>query len=174
MITNQLYDYVHSGDVKRSSDWLNKHPRDLNAAVGDGYSPLHVACLFGHESLANLLISHGALVNVAADNSSLATPLHVAVMYRDEETANRIVSRLLECGAELNARQIEGLTALHHAVSRGSLKLVETLICAGADPFMKDDRGRTAFEFVETLRSEAPKEQIRTVLKSAFSLTIQP
>jgi uncharacterized protein len=159
MITNGLYDPTHSGDLAAVLEWLKVHPNDLNSPIGDGYTPLHVAALFGHEPIVRELIAYGALVNVEAANASHATALHAAVCFRDENVADRIPRILIECGAELNGAQAGGVTALHHAVNRCSLKLVQTLIEAGADPFLKDDQGRSASDLAKQL-----------ALKGAFSL----
>ena len=166
MITNGLYDPTHRGDVAAVVEWLRTYPDDLNAPIGDGYTPLHVAALFGHETLVRELIADGALVNVEASNASHANALHAAVCFRDEEIADRIARVLIECGAELNSPQAGGVTALHHAVNRCSLKLVQTLIEAGADPFLKDDQGRSPSDLAKLLA----EPQMSTALRGAFSL----
>jgi ankyrin repeat protein len=174
MIQNPLYDSIHTGETSRARAWLAEHPEDFDAPIADGYSALHVACLFGEIEIAEYLLSHGAIVNRHADNASKATPLHIAACYRDEAVAARLLRLLLQNGAELNARQDGGLTALHHAVARGSVKLSEVLIQAGADPFLKDDHKRSAADLTDVLTDGAVTENLKTVLKSAFCLTKEP
>lgn len=146
MIKTHIYDAAHVGDVAEVRTWLASHPQDLNANVSDGLTLLHVACAFGQEELVAFLLDRNARVNVNAENSSRETPLHLATLYRDDETAARIVDRLVANGAELNAPQKGGQTALHHAVARGSKPIVETLILAGADPMLKDEMGRSPMD----------------------------
>lgn len=168
-----LYDIVHEGDLTKMIQWLDHHPEHLNAPIRDGYTPLHVACMFGRETLVDYLVTHHALVNANADNPSLATPLHLAVNYREEDVAGRMVRMLISNGAELNAKQAEGLTPLHHAVARGSLKLTRTLVRAGADPFLKDSLGRSPADLARQLTKsmpEAPANEIQSALKEVFSL----
>src|SRR4051812_15288437 len=120
MITSQLYDLAHTGDIEGVNKWLERNPDDLNNYITDGFTPLHVACIFGHEALVRSLLSRGALVNLNARNKSEATALHLATAFRDEKIAQRLVLLLLDNGAELNSPQAGGQTALHHAVARGS------------------------------------------------------
>ena len=178
MITNELYDLVHSGNLEATSAWLIARPQDLDTPIGDGYSALHVGSMFGHEPIVKHLVERGALINQNAANASMATPLYLAVGFRDEVVAKQISIYLLNCGAELNVRQVGGLTPLHHAVSRGSLVLVEMLIEEGADPFLKDDQGVSASDLAKNLKAEnengeVPVEAIRTALKRAFSLPLE-
>ena len=146
MIKEHIYDAAHSGDVKEVSAWLTAHPEKLDAEISDGFTLLHVASAFGQVQLVSYLLDRNAKVNVNATNLTRATPLHLATLYINDETAARIVDRLIANGAELNAPQNGGQTALHHAVARGSKPVVETLIHAGADPMLKDNQGRCAMD----------------------------
>ena len=171
MITSEVYDHAHSGDVTRVAQWLEKNPDSLNTPVSDGFNALHVACLFGHEPLVRHLVSRGALVNIDADNDSRATPLHLAVSFRDEKIAASIAQYLIDHGAELNAMQKGGQTPLHHAVARGSTLLVDLLIEAGGDPFLADDQGRSPADLARELSPEMHSDEIRATLKKAFALS---
>jgi len=50
--------------------------------------------------------------------------------------------RLVEGGADVNARQRDGFTPLHEAAQNGDGELVEYLLARGADPAAKLDDGR--------------------------------
>jgi ankyrin repeat protein len=173
MINNPVYDPAHDGDVDGVLTWLRANPESINEFVGEGYGLLHVACLFGHEKLVAELLGRGALVNVNADNASRTTPLHAAVAFRDEVIADRIARQLIDNGAELNAQQLGGETPLHHAVARGSLRLTEMLVLAGADPFLKDEAGRTPSVLAQSLE-DGDASMIREALKRAFALPVEP
>lgn len=58
-----------------------------------------------------------------------------------------LASLLLERGADVNARDIEGDTPLHDAVRRGNGAMVELLIRHGADASIKDDNNMTPFNY---------------------------
>lgn len=161
MITNELYDITHAGDLQGVVKWLDEKHDDLNANISEGFTPLHVACMFGYEPIVHHLVSRGALVNANARNDAEMTPLHLATAFRVEETARRLIQFLVAHGAELNAKQKGGQTALHHAVARESKILTETLIEEGADPFLKDDQGRSAKDLATT-------DELKDILKRAF------
>jgi ankyrin repeat protein len=164
------YDMAHSGDSSGVLNWLSAHEDNINVSVRDGYGLLHVACMFGHENLVRLLLDRMALVNLNADNASAATPLHLATSYREEAVADRVIRILVDNGAELSAKQNGGQTALHHAVARGSVLMVRTLIEAGADPFLEDDQKRSSSALAKELSEEDHGSEVRSVLATVFSL----
>ena len=53
------------------------------------------------------------------------------------------VKKLLDCGADVNAKNELGRTPVHLAVHRGDLKLVQLLAQRGGDVNAKDNEGRT-------------------------------
>jgi len=64
---------------------------------------------------------------------------------------------LLEAGAEVNARNHSGKTALMFA-SYGEIDLVRVLLAAGADPDIRNNDGETAFMM-------SANDDIRALLK---------
>ncbi len=54
------------------------------------------------------------------------------------------VEALITSGADVNAKDGEGSTALMFAAVRGDARMVEALLAAGADPNLKDANGETA------------------------------
>ncbi|XP_053570959.1 LOW QUALITY PROTEIN: oxysterol-binding protein-related protein 1 [Bombina bombina] len=70
-----------------------------------GWTPLHLACYFGHSKVANYLLKAGADVNVLNDLGD--TPLHRAAFTGRKE----IVMLLLEYNADTTIINGEGLTA---------------------------------------------------------------
>jgi uncharacterized protein len=172
MIETTVYDPAHKGDIARVEAWLSEHADEINHPVSDGFSLMHVACMFGQRNLVTYLLGRHALVNLNADNKSKATPLHLATAYREEVTAAAIAEKLIEHGAELNAKDADGQTPLHHAVARSSQLLVATLIEAGADPYMKDAQGRSPVDLAKELSTDSPatSDQIRETLKRSSHL----
>ncbi|NNF37496.1 MAG: hypothetical protein HKN71_02440, partial [Gemmatimonadetes bacterium] len=49
-------------------------------------------------------------------------------------------------GADVNARDLNGYTALHHAAARGDNELIEYLVSRGADPLVVSRRGQTTVD----------------------------
>ena len=57
------------------------------------------------------------------------------------------VKKLIESGADINARDGEGNTPLHTAVYEGALSTIEFLQWHGADPSIRNERGETPIEY---------------------------
>ena len=115
----------------------------------DESSPLNVACRNKHMAVVELLLNEGADPNVhkeIADHHSFA--LHIAAADHSDE----LVTLLLNHGANVNTVDASGNTALHFAMKHNCAyslsatastenrqKVVDTLLCAGAD-----DDGKTS------------------------------
>ena len=63
--------------------------------------------------------------------------------------AERAVEILIEAGADVNAVNEAGFTALHGAAFRGLNEVIEYLVAQGADIDARDFRGRTAYRMAE-------------------------
>jgi ankyrin repeat protein len=118
-----------AGARERVVELIGGEPELVKAYSHDGWTPLHLACFFGHPKLAETLIAHGAEVNARSDNKMQNNPLHAAAGGRSQDA----VRVLLEHGADVNARQEGGWTALHAASQNGDAEMVRLLIAAGAD-----------------------------------------
>lgn len=117
----------------------------LNEFSRDGYTPLQLACFFGHEEVAAYLIEKGALVNAVSRNPMAIQPLHAA------SAGNHvaIVRLLLNAGADANAVQQDGFRPLHSAAQNGNSEIIRLLLEFGADARLPDDKGRFAREVAE-------------------------
>jgi ankyrin repeat protein len=67
---------------------------------------------------------------------------HILKSYRDQRPVTDWRVQLLRHGANLHhfTRRPEGSTALHEAVARGKMKMVDVLLQYGANPFMENGR----------------------------------
>uniref|UniRef100_A0A7N8XYC7 Ankyrin repeat domain 27 (VPS9 domain) n=1 Tax=Mastacembelus armatus TaxID=205130 RepID=A0A7N8XYC7_9TELE len=110
----------------------------VNSCNVDGYTPLHVASLHGHSTLAALLIRHGANVNARTNQS--ATPLHLA----SQNSHIQVLRFLLECNAKMNKKDHYGNTPLIHACLRGNLETATILIQSNALVNVANLQGNTA------------------------------
>lgn len=81
--------------------------------------------------------------------------LHRAVGIIDSQACciapNNIVSFLLDGGADINARDGNGFTVLHIAVSRYDEEMVGYLLKRGVDVEVEDLRGRTALSLAKEM-----------------------
>lgn len=136
---------------------------DLRGFAPDGFTALHLAAFFGHPAAVDWLLEHGADPCAEARNGSGLRPLHSALAGRDERAAFQITAALLVRGADVDARQQGGYTALHAVARRGAGTLVELLLGAGADPALRTDQGQDAAD----LAAEAGHILLAERLRSA-------
>jgi len=112
---------------------------DVNAAQGDGTTPLHWAVYKIDAELTRALLQRGAKPNVI--NNYGSSPLAEAVKVADP----RLVGMLLDAGSDANVPNQEGQTALMLAARAGSLDVAKLLVSHGANVNAKEKwRGQTA------------------------------
>jgi len=135
-----------AGARERVAELIGQQPDLIKSYSHDGWTPLHLACFFGHPALAEILIAQGSDVNARSRNPMRNAPLHAAVAGRNREA----VRMLLEHGADVNARQEGGWTALHSASQNGDVEMVRLLITAGADVQMRAANQQNAMDLALT------------------------
>lgn len=121
---------------------LIRYPEDTAYTGRDGFTPLHLACYFGHPDIAQYLIEKGANVNTPAQNTTQLTPLHAATA----SNSTPIVQMLLDNGAEACATQTGGITPFHTAASRDNTAIMQALLTHGADPNALTDNNQSALD----------------------------
>jgi ankyrin repeat protein len=121
-----------------------------------GQTPFLRAAFSGDTTTMRLLVEHGADPNLPTLAGT--TPLMaaagvgwvVAQTYTESIQARLDAVKLcLELGADVNATNSMGLTALLGAVNRGSNDIIEFLVARGARLDIKDKEGRTAQRWAE-------------------------
>ena len=106
-----------------------------------GFTPLHIAAMYGHHSVAELLVTQNAEVN--ARDCSGSTPLHVASCHG----MITLVTLLVDHGAKINRRSFNFSTPLHSAAACLATSSFCTLLDLGGDFFAKDDKNMTALYY---------------------------
>lgn len=124
--------------VQEWSGWVNEYAQD-------GFTPLQLACFFGHQEMALWLIEQGADINAAAKNKQGVAPIHATAANGNLT----VVEALLKKGAAVNARQEGGFTALHEAANSGNAALARLLLAHGADATLTTDEDKTALEIAQ-------------------------
>jgi len=137
-----LHEACAMGVQARAEALLHEVPRMIDAHSPDGFTPLALACFFGHGELAKWLIDRGANLNLAAKNQMQVAPIHAAAGGKNLE----IVRALVEAGADVNARQHGGFTALHAAAQDGNEAMTAYLLEKGADRNARADNNQCALD----------------------------
>ena len=89
----------------------NKNPVPEGFPLAGAY-PLHLAVVKGNKEIAQLLLDHGAQIDVKAKNKDEATPLHWAAFFGQKD----MVSLLINAGAPVNMLDSNHATPLDAAV----------------------------------------------------------
>ena len=127
----------------------------INPINANGRTPLDTAKVNNQEDLVVELLKHGAVENneeCEVDQPSIASLYalgRILVSAVKEYDAGNVGS-LLELGADVNAREDYGVTALHWAAHHGWTALVERLIMQGAYINARDDDNETPLSYART------------------------
>ena len=145
-----LHYAVGEGSLEMVEHLINNGAR-VNVANRYGYTPLDEAKTFGNTDIVALLEEAGATqgkvfsIKVAPTAEGDAAPLNPPVLL----TAARMgqtetIVLLLDRGANIEAENDIGWTALMLAALNGNTETVRLLLDKGADIEAKDNKGRTA------------------------------
>jgi uncharacterized protein len=134
-----VFEAAALGNSARLRALLSANPEDAHRCAPDGFTPLHLLAFFsGDIESARLLLDAGADPNATAANDTQLKPINSAAA----AAANEVVTLLIQRGADVDAVQRGGYTALHSAAANGNRALAQLLLDAGAAVTASDD-GRT-------------------------------
>jgi ankyrin repeat protein len=133
-----LFEAAAVGKMDVVAQLVFTHPEAINFYAEDGFTPLGLACYFGHYEVARYLVLKGADVNLPSNNGFRVYPLHSAAAgdYTD------IARMLIENNAQVNVKQEAGATALHSAAQNGNIDLLILLLEHGADVSARMEGGK--------------------------------
>jgi uncharacterized protein len=137
-----------AADLRRD---LDEDAELIARRSADGFTALHYACFFGGPGAVAVLLEAGADPGAEAENASRVRPLHSAAAARDAEAARL----LLAAGADPDARQAGGFTALQAAAQHDDGALAALLLRYGADPALRNERGADAADVARANDSAA-------------------
>ena len=108
-------------------NYLLQRGANINAQSASGLTALHAAAYAGQTEIVLLLVTKGAAINDSS-NRFATTPLILAT----EENHIETVSSLLEHGADINAVEINGISATSKAGWREQWDVLKLLLANGA------------------------------------------
>jgi ankyrin repeat protein len=135
-----IFEAAALGDAGRLRSLLRENPGLAGAYSADGFTALHLASFFSQPEAAQELLTHGANPNAVATNGSKLAVINSAAASNHPG----VLKLVLRAGANPNAQQDGGFTALHAAAQHNNAEMIEALLQAGADPSLRTDYGKTA------------------------------
>ena len=172
-VKKQIDRGIDVNTVAKSSDCIARYGTALTAAVWNG-----------HIEVVRCLLNHGARPNQPGNPQDVSLPLHIAASQANKPLVKLLLSKgakpdvqggayrfsltaaavggdisimrlLIDYGADLHARDLEGETAMHGAVIGGHVDVVEWLVAEGLDHNIRGDQG-TALELAIQKNKEQP------------------
>ena len=145
--------------------------RELSCATGINTPLVNAAQGAGLEVL-RLLLERGADPNLRGADERTALQAAAHFGFDGYEGAVKI---LVDAGAEIDACNWLGETALMIAARQGYVKFVKALLVAGADPSIRDKRGQTALRQAIAARRDEIVEMLEAAERDAqHSTKCQP
>ena len=129
-----IWFWIHGLTVDR---W-HKH-REVEWPFPPRGTPLHYAAFCGLQTFAKMLATENPRDVNSQNFDNASTPLHLT----SEEGHVDVARMLMEFGADLSARDMDGWTPLHSASSMGHVNVVRILIESNADVSAQDMDGWT-------------------------------
>ncbi len=126
---------------------------EIDELGAKGHTALMAAAYYGHKSIVKSLLAVGANPNLLSDDEGLGNGMTALMLVAGSFFASNrqaIAKLLLANGADVNQQGVRGKTAICYAALAGAgyRDCVETLIAAGADLDLRDDRGHTVLTLV--------------------------
>lgn len=132
-----------------------------------GTTALIEAISWAHTQTAKLLISRGANLSTCCDDKyNRIFPLFCAVNWNEYD----IAEFLLMHKADVHQQTSCGASALHNAAFKNNIKMVKLLLQHGANPDLKDNKGKTPLDLAE----EKGFDEIYNILKDPVEPLIDP
>lgn len=145
-----LHVAVDAGHVQSTTLLLKKGaPVDVRERSSQQMTPLLIAAENGNLSMADILLSYGA--NVAKTDADQRCALHLAARSGNAGFCEFLLDK---SDIDINVRDKQNWTPLHHACAREKTHVVKTLIERGADLTAVDDEGYTPLHRAMAERSD--------------------
>ncbi len=146
---------------------------DMDAKTGDGATPLHYAAYDDRKGVVEIFLAKGANVNAKTDAGD--TPASAALLAEHRDIFDLLIAKggnmpasnslfsvaksgnlreakhRIEKGADVNATDWRGWTALHYAASAGNTDIIKLLASKGANVNVQNKEGLTPLHLATDL-----------------------
>nr|WP_241548186.1 ankyrin repeat domain-containing protein [Leptospira yasudae] len=136
---------IKSGNVSKVQKVLEKG-LDPNANLYHGVTPLSLAIKYERLEIVRTLLKFSADPNLADENTGLTPLLHCII----EDSPLEMMNVLIQGNADLNQKDRNGMSPLHHCVNEGKLEPFRLLLESGADPNVQDFDGVTCMNLAKS------------------------
>jgi ankyrin repeat protein len=145
-LVGKLLDHDADANTRLKRPIIGRHHDSGDATMGEGTTPLIRATKNVDTPLIKLLLEGGA--NPSIPQKDYSTAMMVAIRAAGSSDANTIeaLKLFLDHGADVDAFNAQGQTALHVAAGRGADDVIRLLASRGATLNLKDKQGHTPLE----------------------------
>ena len=149
-VSDPVNSWIKEGDAEKIESYLLDH--DINERHGQsGMTLLVNSILHGPAPTTKLFVQNGSDVNMFVGGIS---PL----MYAAASSDVAKVSLIMDAGADKEAEDHEGNTALYYAASSGNIKITRFLVRNGVNLHHKNNTQQTPYDMaVQTRKQEVAK-----------------
>jgi len=128
----KLVEYLLDQGADANQKWQNGN------GMGHGDSPIYTATYNGFIPVMEILLNHSADIEIP--NERGRTPImHINRVSKNIAALSLLIAR----GANINATDKDGYTALAHATQDGEIPAMKLLLNSGADTEIADNMGQT-------------------------------
>ncbi|RNC86981.1 MAG: hypothetical protein ED556_06040 [Winogradskyella sp.] len=154
-----IFDACRSGNLEIVKKLYTIDSKVINQEELSGYSPIVLACYYGHEDIVSFLVTKVSNINA---KTSYGSPLMAATV----KGYDTIVDILLAHDANPDITDEKGVTAAHYAVLFKNYSIVEKLANANADFTIKNNVNKSAMDYAISLNDEKINKILNLLHKS--------
>lgn len=163
-----LKNIIETGNLKQIEQFLQRNINQIDQVALD--KALNIAAFYGDKHIVELLVKHGADINVRQENNM--TPLDCAI----ENMQSNIIEFLLANGADVNLQDNYGVTPLHRAIDveieesnaleeyPPSIKITSLILAHNPNINVMDLNGKTPLDWATERQHIAAIELLHTLL----------